>query len=234
MGVNKFDLSADGIDRHFAVNHLGHFLLVNQLLPLIRHTTTLPDSSPARIISVSSELHRTASSNTHFASLEEINDPSATRGMMGEANGLYARTKLANILFTKGLVKRILKPNKEESRIYAVTTHPGAVHTGQQDQFKEAYGKVFGSVMKAAVVPFMRGPDQGCLSTLWAAVADDVTVGQKWQGKYVTDPSEDGKENEMACDEKLEDNLWKLSESIVKEKLGQEGLLSWNQGTSGK
>ena len=234
MGVNKFDLSADGIDRHFAVNHLGHFLLVNQLLPLIRHTTTLPDSSPARIISVSSELHRTASSTTHFASLDEINDPSTTQGKLGEANGLYARTKLANILFIKGLVARVLKPNKEESRIYAVATHPGAVHTGQQDQFKEAYGKVFGSVMKAAVVPFMRSPEQGSLSTLWAAVANDVTVGQKWQGKYVTDPSEDGKENEMACDEKLADNLWRLSENIVKEKLGQEGLLSWNQGSCGK
>ncbi len=123
----------------------------------------------------------------------------------------------------------MLIPNQEQDKIYALAAHPGAVHTGQQDQFKEAYGKVFGSVMKAAVVPFMRSPDQGSLSTLWGAVADDVIGEQKWQGKYVTDPSEEGKESEMARDEELEDNLWKLSESIVKEKLGSEGLLSWNE-----
>lgn len=228
--MNKFDLSADGIDRHFAVNHLGHFLLVNQLLPLMRRTTTLPNSSPARIITVSSELHRTASPTTRFTSLEELNDPGPAKGSLGEANGLYARSKLANILFSKGLVERVLIPNKEQGRVYVLTTHPGAAHTGQQDQSKEAYGKVFGGVMKVAVIPFMRSPDQGSLSTLWAAVADDVTDGQKWQGKYLTDPGEDGKESTAARDGELEENLWGLSEKLVNEKLGREGLLPWSEG----
>ncbi|KAL4249987.1 NAD(P)-binding domain superfamily protein [Abortiporus biennis] len=233
VGVNKFDTSADGIDRHFAVNHLGHFLLVNRLLPLIRKTEAIPGAEPARIVVVSSELHRSAPSGIHFASVDEINNTQSLGGGLGEANSLYARSKLANILFVKGLVKKVLIPNDEQNKIYVIATHPGAVHTGQQDQFKEAYGKVFGTVMKYTVVPFMRSPTQGSLSTIWAAVADDGN-GNGWQGKYVTDPAEDGKESDMAKDEILEGRLWKLSENIITEKLGPDGLLPWNQDVNGK
>jgi len=171
-------VSSDGIDRHFAVNHLGHFFLVNRLLPLIRRTSDLPDTPPPRIVSVSSELHRAASSSVRFDSVQELNDMKneSVKGLLGEANTLYARSKLANILFIKGLVKRALVATGTPN-IYALASHPGAVHTGQQDQFKEAYGGVFGTIMKAAVVPFMRNPDQGSLSTLWAATSEDVFEG---------------------------------------------------------
>jgi hypothetical protein len=110
-------------------------------------------------------------------------------------NQLYARTKLAVLLFVKyGLVERVIVPNND--RIWAAATHPGAVsgspavhrylrgflirssfwqvHTGQQDQFKEAYGETFGTVMKHVVIPFMRNPEQGTLSTLYAATSEDV------------------------------------------------------------
>jgi hypothetical protein len=54
------------------------------------------------------------------------------------------------------------------------------VHTAQQDQFKEAYGDVFGTVMKYVTIPFMRTPEQGSLSTLYAATSDDVEKNN-WQ-----------------------------------------------------
>lgn len=88
-------------------------------------------------------------------------------------NQLYARTKLAVLLFTKyGLVERVLLPNGD--RIWAAASHPGAVHTGQQDQFKEAYGETFGTILKHMTIPFMRNPEQGSLSTLYAATSEDV------------------------------------------------------------
>lgn len=224
VGVNKFDVSADGIDRHFSVNHLGHFLLINRLLPLIRHTSTIPGAPTPRIVSVSSELHRAAPSSIKFASEEELGE-SASNDMPMTAVALYARTKLALILFTKyGLVERVIVPNND--KILAVTTHPGAVHTGQQDQFKEAYGQVFGTMLKHVVVPFMRNPEQGSLSTLWAATSDEVEKNG-WQGKYFTDPGQLGGESNMACDRELGKNLWELSERLVKERLGPEGLLPW-------
>lgn len=194
---------------------------------------------------VSSELHRTAPASIQFASVEELNDydPKNMKGKLGEANSLYARAKLANLLFVKEFVKRAKLDGSPgpSPTLYAIATHPGAVHTGQQDQFKEAYGTVFGTIMKAVVVPFMRSPDQGSLSTLWAAVSDDVVKtnpngdadlerGEKaggWQGRYVTDPGEEGKESDQARDMALAERLWTLSENIVKKQLGADSLNKW-------
>ena len=110
------------------------------------------------------------------------------------------------------------------------SVHPGAVHTGQQDQFKEAYGKVFGTVLKSLTVPFMRNPEQGSLSTLWAATSDDIEGG--WEGMYFSDPGVLGGESKQACDPELGARLWKLSEHIVKDRLGPDALLPWNSGAS--
>ncbi|KAJ3544439.1 hypothetical protein NM688_g5744 [Phlebia brevispora] len=220
VGVNSYAESADSIDRHMAVNHLGHFLLVNRILPVVRKTAALPSAPPPRIISVSSELHRDAPSGTQFASLDELNDSSL------RADQLYGRSKLANILFTKyGLEDRVFRPNGD--RIIALSVHPGAVHTGQQDQFKEAYGKVFGTILKLAVVPFMRNPDQGSLSTLWAATSEDVEK-QGWEGRYFSDPGKLGGESKQACDPELGASLWKLSEELIKDKIGSDALLPWD------
>lgn len=228
--MNKYGLSSDGIDRHMAVNHLGHFLLINRLLPLLRKTAHTPNTPPPRIISVASELHRAAPASVSFGSLRELNDPSLS------AVSLYGRSKLANILFTKyGLAERVLRAGPTSGgstsgdRILAFSTHPGAVHTGQQDQFKEAYGALFGTLMKYAVVPFMRAPDQGSLSTLWAATSDDVGDAG-WGGSYFTQPGVTGCESRQACDPELGRNLWELSESVVKEKLGEDALLPWDEG----
>ena len=219
--MNAYGESSDGIDRHMAVNHLGHFMLVNQLLPLLRKTAVMSGAPAPRIIAVSSELHRDAPSNVAFASLEELNDPSI------RADQLYGRSKLANILWVKyGLEERVFRPNKDN--IIAVAVHPGAVHTGQQDQFKEAYGKVFGTLLKSVTVPFMRNPDQGSLSTLWAASSDDVKVGGK--DKYYSDPATPGGESKQACDSELGARLWKLSEELVWQKVGTDALLPWNTG----
>ncbi|KZT11007.1 NAD-binding protein [Laetiporus sulphureus 93-53] len=222
VGVNKYDTSTDGIDRHFAVNHLGHFYLVNRLLPLMRRTAAQPHTPAPRIVCVSSSLHAAAPSSVRFKSLDEINTD------IGSVQ-LYARSKLANILFVKfGIIERVLGPASD--RILALATHPGAVHTGQQEQFKEAYGNLAGTVMKHATIPFMRNPDQGSLSTLWAATCEEVEQhSPKWNGRYITDPGEGSKESDMARDAQLGENLWKLSEQLITDKVGDDALLPWNE-----
>lgn len=120
IGSNRFALTADGLDRHFEVNWLGQFYATNQLYPLIRKTSKLPDTPAPRIIMLTSELYHTAPSDIHFASLEEINNDK-----LGP-NDLYARSKLAVILGIKyGLWERIIKPNGD--RIFAVSVYPGTV-----------------------------------------------------------------------------------------------------------
>jgi NAD(P)-dependent dehydrogenase (short-subunit alcohol dehydrogenase family) len=120
INANQFSLDADGIDRHFGVNWLGHFYATNLLYPLIRRTSKLPSTPAPRIVFESSELHRLTPSNVHFGSIDEINDPE-----LG-ATELYARSKLAMILGVKyGLVKKVIKPNGDN--IYALSVHPGTV-----------------------------------------------------------------------------------------------------------
>ncbi|KAH9935511.1 uncharacterized protein B0H18DRAFT_1082270 [Fomitopsis serialis] len=222
VGVNKYDVSADGIDRHFAVNHLGHYYLTNRVLPLLRRTAELPGAPAPRIVVVSSELHRALATTVKFASLDEINTD------LG-ANGLYARSKLANILFVKyGLVERVLRPTG--SRIVAIATHPGAVHTTQQDQFKDTFGTVVGTMMKHLTIPFMRNPEQGSLSTLWAATSEEVDEDPaKWNGHYITDPGQLSEESRAAQSSELGKNLWGISELLVRKKLGSDALLPWDE-----
>lgn len=120
INANQYAEDSDGIDRHFGVNWLGHFYACNQLFPLLRKTSKLPDAPAPRIVFESSELHRMAPSAVHFATLEEINDPS-----VGNV-ALYGRTKLAMILGAKfGLLDKVIKPNNDN--IYALSVHPGTV-----------------------------------------------------------------------------------------------------------
>jgi NAD(P)-dependent dehydrogenase (short-subunit alcohol dehydrogenase family) len=120
INTNEFGLDRDGIDRHFGVNFLGQFYVVNLLWPVLRKTAKMGGGSKPRVVFEASEMHRTAPGNVHFASLEEINDES-----LGPTER-YGRTKLAMILFAKyGLAERVIKENEDD--ILAVSVHPGAV-----------------------------------------------------------------------------------------------------------
>lgn len=122
INTNQYGVDADGIDRHFGVNYLGHYYATNQLWPLIRKTSLQPGVTSPRVVVLSSEMHRTAPSDVKFESLDEIHNEQM------DPTRLYGRTKLALILFTKyGLLERVIKPASDS--IYALSVHPGAVDT---------------------------------------------------------------------------------------------------------
>ena len=159
INANQYGEDADGIDRHFGVNWLGHFYVCNQLWPLLRKTSKMPNTPAPRVVMESSEQHRMAPSNTHFGSMDEIN----VKEMDGTK--LYARTKLAMILGTKyGLVERVIKPNGDN--IYALAVHPGAVNTAMQQQWKDAYPGITGKLLTAAMLAVGRDVEQGSYSAL--------------------------------------------------------------------
>ncbi|KAL3449723.1 hypothetical protein BJX65DRAFT_271720 [Aspergillus insuetus] len=210
LGVGVFNLTKDGIDSHMQVNHISQFHLSRVLLPLLQKT---PNS---RLVLQSSDLHR-AISDIKFESLAELNTD------IGPAK-LYNRTKLAMVLYVRALVER-----KEKGQLgfdrdaktgpWINATHPGAVSTDQQKQAEDAYGTV-GKVGVAVVRPFMKDPvDQGCRPALFAATSEDV-VKDAVQGQYIvpdrrpTSPSSDAQNHE------LQENLWKLTEKILVDKLG--------------
>lgn len=120
INTNQYGEDADGIDRHFGVNYLGHYYVCNLLWPLLRKTSKIPDTPAPRVVFEASEVHRMAPSNVHFASLQEINNSE-----LGPTE-LYGRTKLAMILLAKyGLAGKVIKKNSDN--IYALSVHPGAV-----------------------------------------------------------------------------------------------------------
>ena len=138
-----------------------------------------------------------------------------------EAN--YNRTKLAVILFDKGLCKNVLTPEGDKIRVYS--THPGAVATGQQSQLETGYGAI-GKLAASVTKQVFRSPDHGALCALWAAVAPEAANYD--QGSYFTDPKEIGKEIEEGNDHELMQNFWQTSQAVIKEVAGQDALIDWH------
>jgi hypothetical protein len=155
--------------------------LILTLLPNLLRTAKA--HSDARIVVQSSDLHKMAPSSTKFASIEEINTD------IGPSY-LYNRSKLAQILFIRGLVQRLNDGRLAAGQggtpdLFCNATHPGAVSTCQQEQAEEAYG-VLGKAAVAVGRPFMKDPiTEGCLPALYAATAGEIKT-EGVTGKYVS------------------------------------------------
>lgn len=182
------------------------------LLPVILQT---PDS---RIVLQSSEFHRIGTGDVRFNDVAEINQD------IGPSK-LYGRSKLAQVLMTRGLKQRKnrsqfgLKPN---SAPWINATHPGAVVTDQQEQAVEAYGTM-GKLGVKAVRPFMKKPlDEGCRAALFAATCPDVARDQI-DGEYIVPDRKVTEVSKQARDEELAERCWKLVETVLHEKLGSLG-----------
>lgn len=168
-------------------------------------------------------MHQLASSDTRFQSLEELNNPNLRPDLY------YDRSKLAIILYTKKLVQYAIEPFPE--KIYVLCVHPGAVATEIQDQIKESFGQTMGTILKWLQAPMMRTPAEGSLATLWAAVSPEVEE-KNYQGVYVSDPGVVNGETAQAKDMQLAENVWKLSNDLINEKLGKDAFLKWNEGST--
>ncbi|KAJ5577622.1 uncharacterized protein N7459_006586 [Penicillium hispanicum] len=220
INANQYGETNDRIDRHFQVNWLGQFYVCNVLYPLLHKTSKFPDTPAPRIVFEASEQHRAAPKAVHFASLDEINNDQLS------PTELYGRSKLAIILGVKyGLVARVIQPNKDN--IYALSVHPGAVNTAMQQQWKDAYPGVTGKLITSAMLAVGRDVEQGSFSALYAASSPDIEK-KGWNGYYLTDPDQPGKESAQASDATLGAALWDLSQRIIKEKVGDDAITDWN------
>lgn len=210
-GVGKYNETVDGIDSHFQVNHLSQFHLLRILFPVLQRTPA------SRLVLMSSDLHRACPSKTTFTSLDEINTD------LGPAN-LYNRTKLAQVLTVRTLARRMennepgFQTNKQMGP-WINATHPGGVSTDQQDQAIDAYGTL-GKLGVKAVRPLLSDPvSKGCRSGLFAATSDDITK-EGIQGQYIVPDRKVTEPSKNAMDVELGENLWRLSEQLLVEKLG--------------
>ncbi len=141
-------LTADGIETVFATNHLAYVLLTLLLLARLRA------SAPARIVNVASEAHR-------FGTLDfdDLGHARRYRSMR-----VYGQSKLANILFTYELARRL-----EGSGVTVNCLHPGAVAT----RLGHNNGRV-ARLLTGLLRPFFRTPAAGAATTIWLASSPDV------------------------------------------------------------
>ncbi len=182
----KRQVSPDGIELTWALNHLAPFLLTTLLQERIEA------SAPARIVTTSSDAHKGAQI--------PFDDLDAERSYRGWTR--YGQTKLANILFTSELARRL----GASSGVTANCFHPGVVATG--------FNRNNGSLMRAgmtAVRPFSRTPEEGADTLVWLVDSPDVDdlTGLYFVDRKPVAPSA------AALDEDTARRLWISSEAQI-------------------
>ncbi len=183
-GVNSSRrLTEDGLELTWAVNHLAPFLLTNLLLERITA------SAPARII--------TTSSGAHHGAHIPFDDVNAERGYRTGGFSRYGQSKLANILFTTELARRL-----EGSGVTANCFHPGFVASG----FNRNNGALMAFGMTLAR-PFARSTTKGADTLVWLADSPDVSseTGGYFANRKRKLPSAAGQDAAAAR------RLWELS-----------------------
>jgi NAD(P)-dependent dehydrogenase (short-subunit alcohol dehydrogenase family) len=178
-------ITEDSIEATFAVNHLAYFMLTLLLLERLKA------SAPARIINVASDVHR-------YGTLD-FDDLQGERRYRGFR--MYGRTKLANIVFSYELARRL-----DGTGVTVNCLHPGAVATG--------LGRNNGVLAKAAyslLAPFLRSPERGAETVVYLASSPDV---EGVTGKYFIDcrPRESSRES---YDDSAARHLWETSARLT-------------------
>ncbi|HEX9097277.1 MAG TPA: SDR family oxidoreductase [Candidatus Dormibacteraeota bacterium] len=177
-------MSTDGIELTWAVNHLAPFLLTTLLLDRLKA------SRPARIV--------TTSSGAHEGARVPFDDLNAERSWGGAGFTRYGQTKLANVLFTVELARRL-----EGTGVTANAFHPGFVATG--------FNRNNGVLMRLGMAisrPFARSPQKGAESLVWLVDSEDAT---QLNGAYVFD-SRSIPPSPAAQDVEVARRLWQVSE----------------------
>jgi retinol dehydrogenase-12 len=184
--LDRRKLTPDGFEATFATNHLAHYLLTNLLVELLK------SSGAARVVNVSSEAHR-------VGSLDFLDDPQAERGY--STMKVYGNTKLANILFTRGLKRRL-----EGTKVTTNSLHPGVVRTG----FGLNSEGFFKHLVKLAA-PFMLSAEGGARTSVFLASSPEV---EGVSGKYFI-KSKVAKESKAAQDDAATEKLWQRSAELT-------------------
>jgi len=179
-------LTVDGIETVFAVNHLAYFLLTNLLLDRLKAST------PARIVNVASDAHRFGTMN-----FDDLGGERRYRTMR-----IYGQSKLANILFTYELARRL-----EGTGVTVNCLHPGAVATG--------LGKNNGGWAKVVIGmlrPFFRTPESGAATSIYLASSPQV---EGISGKYFSNCKE-ARSSKASYDVAAGRRLWEVSMQMTR------------------
>lgn len=198
MWTPQKEISKQGQESQFATNHLGHFLLTGLLLPLLKST---PNS---RVITQSSVLHKKGQGQ-NFEPTIYFDDLNFSNGF--DTKKAYAQSKLANLLFTYELDRRL--KNAQVNSI-ATAAHPGYTATNLQ---KDA-----GFMMKVMNVLIAQKVDMGALPILRAATEPNLK-GAEYFGPTKMNEMKGYpglvRSSDTSYDKNLAKKLWEISEKLT-------------------
>lgn len=181
--LRERSMTEDGFESTFAINHLGYFLVTKLLLDVLKK------SAPARIVNVASTAHK-------YARLD-IN--AWVTGRDFSAFGAYANSKLANILFTFELARRL-----EGTGVTANCLHPGGVGTN----LFRGLPKFLQALIKLVTM----SPERGARTSIYLASSPEV---EGVTGKYFARRKE-AKSSESSRNKEVARQLWELSEELTR------------------
>ena len=185
--LNQRRITVDGHEETFQVNHLSAFALTNLL------GRRLAASAPARVITVSSLAHRSA--------VLDFDDLGSLR--LYDGWSVYARSKLANVLFTYELARRL-----EGTGVTANTLHPGIVRSG----FGHNNGRVMQAFMTLTQLPpLAASPRRGARTQVWLAGAPEVAGVT---GRYFV-RRRARRSSRISYDRDAQRRLWEASERLL-------------------
>ena len=177
--------SVDGIEMTFALNHLAYFLLTHLLLDKLK------SSAPARIVNVSS--------NSHERAKLDLDDLQTRKRYWGF--GAYARSKLANILFSYELARRL-----EGTGVTVNVLHPGLVGTNFL-----ANNGALGRILKTLVAIKGMSPERGARTSVYLAASPEV---ESVTGRYFFREQE-AASSDSSHDEDAALRLWHISAELT-------------------
>lgn len=198
--ASPYRRTADGLESQMATNHFGPFLLTGLLLE------QLVASGEGRVVTLSSQMHR-------LARWAPLGDPRARR--RHSRWRVYSQTKLANLLFTFELDRRLRRAGLPVS---ALAAHPGlaGTHLAVNGQLGTTQGRR-AAILDAAVKAISQTAEAGAWPTLMAATADlpgGTYVGPSGPGQASGPPRVVGT-TALARDEVAQRRLWETSEETV-------------------
>ena len=183
---NTRHVTADGLERTFALNHLAPFLLTSLLLDRLK------ESAPARVVTVSSGAQ--AMGRIDFDDLQGERSYSGARA--------YSQSKLANVLFTYELARRL-----PASAVTANALHPGVVRTSFGADDPAGVQRLLVPLVR----PFMKTPAQGAATSIHLASSPDV---EGVTGRYFAN-SKPRRSSKRSYDEAAAARLWQVSADLV-------------------
>jgi len=202
-------LSEDGIEMTMATNHFGHFLLVNLMLPMLREAEARGEKP--RIVIVGSNMSY-FHGQFDFSECMPVDDKEKASWLTKdyELFRAYGQSKLANLLFTTELARRL---KEQGSNIPVNQIHPGEVLTEVMRDMHPMILQLY-KIFQPVAYGFMKSASQGAFCTLYVATDEKLATARGGTGKHFIRLSP-APLSKIGRDREIAKKLWTLSEEVT-------------------